>query len=419
MKSIFRESKNKIIPILLSDLFTSVGSGITMIAIPWYLVNQPGGEKVFGLLTIISTTALFLLSPYFGAVIDKFSQKRLLMLTEGFGAIITLLLGILCFLTNYDQIAMVTLSVIGTMITTFYYQVRFALNQSLFKKEQYNSLNSTLEIQTQGASLLVGALATVAVETIDISYILILNSVAYLVSLTALTILPNIHRKKAVADVKNSRWKDIQEGFNYVKYEKKLMLFLLCAFMPFIAVMVGNYLFPVFIAQYLKANASTMGLLNLFYSSGAIIGSIIVTYVVRKIGSLNTTVITMLTYTLALVCTVIFNSVFLFLVFMLFCGAGNSGTRISRNTLMMEIIPQDIIGRVNGFLQAAGLLMRVTLVFIFTLINSMVNVRVSLLVLSVILVLSFIIVFTTRKGITNHSLTITEKGIDNSNVIQK
>lgn len=417
MKSIFQESGSKIIPILLSDLFTSVGSGITMIAIPWYLVNQPGGEKVFGFLTIISTIALFFLSPYFGAVIDKFSQKRLLMITESFGSIITFILGILCFLTNYDQIAMVTLSVIGTMITTFYYQVRFALNQSLFKKEQYNSLNSTLEIQTQGASLLVGALATVAVEHIDISYILIFNGVTYIVSLIAITTLPNIQRNNIVVNKKSSRWKDIAEGFSYIKYEQKLMLFLLCAFMPFIGVMVGNYLFPVFVAQSLHASASTMGLLNLFYSTGAIIGSIIVIYIVKKLGSLNTTIITMLTYTLALVCIVIFNSVFLFLAFIFFCGAGNSGTRISRNTLMMEVIPQEIIGRINGFLQAAGLLMRVTLVFIFTLINSMVDVRVSLLILSIILIASFIIVFVTRKGITDNILTLSEKTIDNSKTI--
>lgn len=56
-----------------------------MITIPWLLIKESGGETTFGYVSIIATLIMFLLTPFIGQSIDRFSRKSLLLCNEGIG----------------------------------------------------------------------------------------------------------------------------------------------------------------------------------------------------------------------------------------------------------------------------------------------------------------------------------------------
>ncbi|NEW08099.1 hypothetical protein GK047_19030 [Paenibacillus sp. SYP-B3998] len=47
--------------LMIANMLSSIGSGITMIGVPWLLVNRSGGDEVYGYATLASTILLFLL----------------------------------------------------------------------------------------------------------------------------------------------------------------------------------------------------------------------------------------------------------------------------------------------------------------------------------------------------------------------
>lgn len=82
--------------LLLANIISAIGSGISAFTIPWLIINMNEGEKIYGLLFISVTITIFFLSPYIGVIIDNFPRKKILLYCEILAAII---FGVL--LTNY------------------------------------------------------------------------------------------------------------------------------------------------------------------------------------------------------------------------------------------------------------------------------------------------------------------------------
>ena len=57
MKNLYKDSRFRLI--ISANIASSIGSGITMIAIPWMLVSSDNGNKVFGFITIGMTIIEF------------------------------------------------------------------------------------------------------------------------------------------------------------------------------------------------------------------------------------------------------------------------------------------------------------------------------------------------------------------------
>jgi len=73
MKNLLQDARFRMI--LFANIASSVGSGITMIAIPWMLVTSIDGNAVFGYVTIATTILSFILTPFIGNLIDNMSKE--------------------------------------------------------------------------------------------------------------------------------------------------------------------------------------------------------------------------------------------------------------------------------------------------------------------------------------------------------
>lgn len=93
---------------------------------------------------------------------------------------------------------------------------------------------------------------------------------------------------------------------------------------------------------------------------------------------------------ISMILTTVFPITFLFLVVSLFFGLANAGTRVARNTLMMEIIPNDKMGRVESLFRSLGLAIRITLIGSFTIMIPKTGTFPALSVLCVIIITSVI-----------------------------
>src|SRR5947209_3054590 len=87
MKVLLRDTR--VVRLLLANTLGSIGSGITIFAVPWVLVNRQGGNDAFRWATIGTTIALFLIMPYYGSAVDRYSRKTMLLGSELFGLLAT------------------------------------------------------------------------------------------------------------------------------------------------------------------------------------------------------------------------------------------------------------------------------------------------------------------------------------------
>ena len=158
--------------------------------------------------------------------------------------------------------------------------------------------------------------------------------------------------------------------------------------MPFIGVMMANYLIPVYISDILKANASVYAKQSMMYGVGAVIAGISIPLIMKYVKTEVSIVMTMGIYIISITAMVIEPSIMLLYGLAIFHAIGNAGTRVARNVLMMEEIPNEVMGRVDSLFRLIGTGIRIVLLMLFTAGVSKVGVMVPFYLLSFILILS-------------------------------
>ncbi|SES23379.1 MFS transporter [Psychrobacillus sp. OK032] len=403
MKDLYNDSRFRLI--IFANIASSIGSGITMIAIPWMLVSSDNGSAVFGYVTICMTIISFLITPLVGSLIDKISRKKLLLTSNIASFFMLLFFSAIGFVgLSYEIWHYIIIYIIGSLYYTVFFPTMFALNQEIFNKDQYKTLNGTMEVQGQLSSVIAGALASILLSKWDLHYILLLNVFAYIAAIYLYVKIPYMRFNKSNAK-DNSKSKGT-EGLTYMWRRPAMFLFLFFSIMPFIGVMITNYLFPVYLADVLKASGSFYGIQSMVYGVGAVIAGIIVPIIAKKFGDEKTIIYSVITYTIAISLIVIANIPF-YLSLMFFIALGNSGARVARNSFLMDRIPNEIIGRVDSLFRSIGLLLRIVLLSIFTGMVSAGLIIYCFIALSGILIITSIFVtFSWRNGIETNGKTI-------------
>jgi MFS family permease len=384
--------------LLMANLLSSVGSGITMIGIPWMFVTRNGGEEMWGYTTLATTLALFFFSPYMGALIDRYSRKTLLLWSESVGGTIMMVFALWGFFTgSYATWQLIAIYFGGALYYSMHYPTQFAFTQEIFARDQYKALNSVLEVQNQSASMIAGGMASLLVDRVDFSWILFADALTYAAGFMLFLLIPYQRGREAAAHDRISMWANIVEGFRYLKEKPLLTLFFLCALMPFIGVMVGNYLYPVYVAGVLHGSAAVLGASDMIYAVGAVLAGLTIPLLIQRLGAYGTILITFVSFTLSVLLIFALPFIGVFLALKILNGWGNAGTRVARNTIMMETVPNHVMGRVNSFFNAAGMGLRVLLIGTATQVVAFFGADAALLVLGCILIASFTGVLASRK----------------------
>ncbi|MCT8139286.1 MFS transporter [Anaerobacillus sp. CMMVII] len=390
---------SRLYKLILANTLSSMGSGITMIAIPWLFITKDGGDVLLGYITLFSTFCLFVITPYVGVLIDQFSRKNILIYGELVGFVVIVSFVIIGFLGfDYKTWHLSVIYISGAFYYNLFYPTIFAFTQEIFERTQYKSLNGIMEVQGQIASVVAGGMAALLLPVLEIKWILLIDACTYIIALSLFLTIPYRKRFKKEQQ-RESFWLKLTEGFRYMKQYPRLFLFLFASFMPFLVIMVTNYTFPIYIEAVLEADASVFGMKSMVYGIGAALAGLVLPIWLTRFGNEQVIIWTMLLFTLAIAMFIFFPYIIVFYVLTLLIAIGAAGTRVARNSLMMEVIPNDKIGRVDSLFRVVGLSIRLCLLVAFTQMVANQGVVNSFHVLSVMMVASFVIIILTYKAL--------------------
>ncbi|MBF7148150.1 MFS transporter [Bacillus toyonensis] len=385
MSSLYHDSR--LYYILGANSLSAIGSGIVMITIPWLLIKEGRGETTFGYVSIVATLIMFLLTPFIGQSIDRFSRKSLLLCNEGIGIAVIGMMTIWGFAgQSYHSIHYIIIYIAGSFYYLLFYPTIFAFNQEIFQAEHYKSLSGTMEIQGQLTQVISGAAASFLIEIVSLKWILLVDMLTFAGAFFLFLCIPYVKKKEVKRKITFK--KQLFEGIHFMKKRPKLFWFLLATYMPFIGVMMANYLIPVYISDILKANASVYAIEGAMYGVGAVVAGICIPLIMKYVKTEVSIVMTMFIYVISITAMSIEPSVMLLYGLAIFHAIGNAGTRVARNVLMMEEIPNEVMGRVDSLFRLIGTGIRIVLLMLFTAGVSKAGVMLPFYVLSCILIFS-------------------------------
>ncbi|MBM3874560.1 MAG: MFS transporter [Verrucomicrobia bacterium] len=371
MKELLRDSR--VVRLLVANSLGSIGSGITIFSVPWLLVNQPGGSEAFRHITIATTILLFLIMPWYGAKIDRSSRRAMVLFSELFGAAATLSMALLGLaLGGFGTAQLMAIYLLGMLYYTLHYPAKWAMVQQIFDRSQYQSLTGLMEVQGQAAMLLAGALGGVAVSHLPLWVILLIDCGTYLAAFVIERGIPHeaTHLKPAAPSAaaagpdpqRGGVLGGVAEGWRWLAERPALGVFLTASLLPFIVVMAGNYLVPVYVSETLRAGPGTFALSEVAFAVGALGAGLLLPRLLARqtVGTLLPLIMAIFLVGLILQATLPFTAVFVGAMVLL--GFGNAGTRVGRSALMLHVVPNAVMGRVTVFFSVLDRVMRTLLV---------------------------------------------------------
>jgi MFS family permease len=363
--NLWRDPKARLV--LSANFLLVVGAGITFMAVPWLLIQQPNGQSIFGSANALLTLVIFLLLPYLGKAVDRNSRKAVILAYFGFAIAIDLFVIAALLVQGHVEVwNLLTVFCLGSLGASVYYPAQFAFNQEIFARNQYEALSGAIEIQWQAGAMIAGALGAVLVGRVPLSAILLLDTCAYVSGLCLIALVPYQRAVSNPGGNDRSAWKMMLQGIRYLRQRPRLSLIIFSSFLPFVGLMVANYLAPIFVKNTLTAGPEVYGIGEATYAFGAIVAGLTIPPLNGRVGLIPTLLITVGVFTFAAAAMPSFPSVLTFWIAFSFQGWGNAGSRVARSILVLETVPNEIVGRVNLFYSALERLLRAILLTVAT-----------------------------------------------------
>jgi MFS family permease len=362
--NIWRDPKARIV--LTANFLLVVGASLTFMAIPWLLIQQEHGKAILGYTNSIITLIILFLLPYLGKLVDRNSRKAVVLMFLALGFAVNVLVIAAIILGGRVEVwELLTVFCYGSLGASVYYPAQFALNQEIFAHNQYEQLSGAIEIQWQAASMIAGAAGAFLISRVPLWSILSIDAATYAASF-CLIIRLAYSRSSNFAAPATSALKMMGEGVSYLQQRPRLSIVMLASFLPFLALMVANYLSPIFVRDTLGMGSEVYAAGEVSYAVGAVVAGLSVPFINGKIGLVPTLLFTIGLYTIAVALNPILPVAGVFLVSFLLQGWGNAGSRVARSILVLKTVPNEIIGRVNLLYGAIERLLRAALLALVT-----------------------------------------------------
>lgn len=211
--------------IALGQLVSLLGTGMTRFAITIYAWQVTGEATALALVGFFAFGPTVLLSPVAGAIVDRSNRKLVMMLSDLAAGLMTLaILGL--YLSGRLQIwHLYVTGALSGAFESFQFPAYSAAVTTMLPKEQYARANGMLSLVESASSVVAPILAAALIGVLGIGGILIIDTVTFVVAVSALLVvfIPQPERSEAGRLGQGSLWSESACGFRYILRRPSLL----------------------------------------------------------------------------------------------------------------------------------------------------------------------------------------------------
>lgn len=346
---IFRSLRHRNYRLFFSGQSISlIGTWMQRIALPWVVYRMTGSEVLLGIVGFASSIPSFLLAPFAGVLIDRWSRYRVLLVTQ----IISMIqAGVLAWLSLNGSLAIwhiLVLSVALGCINSFDMPARHSFVIDMVNgKEDIGNAIALNSMMFNGARLIGPSVAGIVLASVGEGACFLINALSYIfviASLMMMRVTESREKKERVP-----MFREMKEGWDYVFGFAPIKHIILL--LALVSLMGASYqvLMPVYAKDILQGDSHTYGFLMGGAGAGALLGAIYLASrnTVLRLGRLIPAATALLST--GLIAISISKSFFISMFLIFFTGLGMMAHTAASNTVLQTIVDDDKRGRVMSF----------------------------------------------------------------------
>ncbi len=325
-----------------------IGTWMTRVATSWLVYRLTKSALLLGVVSFAGQIISFLIGPFAGVWVERLPRRRLLLWTQALAATQSLAMAALTLTGRITLTEIIALAAFQGLINAFDMPGRQAfLVQMVEDRADLPNAIAINSSMANGARLAGPAIAGLLVAAAGEGWCFLIDGISYfavIASLLMMRIQPAALRGRA-----KGMLVEMREGWDYVRTSQAirtvLLMFALISLMgyPYLVLM------PVFAAQVLHGNSSTLGWLGGATGVGALASGLSLTFRKSVVGLARMLEAAALLLGAALILFGLSHTLWLSLALMSFAGFGLMQTAAGANTLVQTLVTEDKRARVMSY----------------------------------------------------------------------
>lgn len=264
--------------IWFGQLVSLTGSGMTVFALTLWAWQATGSATALALMGFFFMGPTVLMSPIAGALVDRWSRKFVMILTDVVSGLATLTV-LLLYLSGQLQIwHLYAIAAVVGAFQAFQWPAYSATISVMVEKKHYGRANGMMSLAEAASAIAAPILAGFLVSMIGIAGVMTIDLITFLFAIGTLVVVHIPQPTQVTADPstqKSSLWQESLYGFRYILQRPSLLgLQLTLMATNLLAAFAYGVMSPMILAR-TENNAQILGTVLSVSGVGGVIGSFV------------------------------------------------------------------------------------------------------------------------------------------------
>ncbi|CAN5747454.1 MFS transporter [soil metagenome] len=400
------------IPALVTaTTISNLGNGITSLAIPWFVLVTTGSPARTGIAGALVVLANVLSSTLGGAVVDRLGFKRASIFSDLLSGVTVAIIPTLHLLGLLEYWHLLILIFAGAVFDAPGSVARTALIPRLARQAgmPLERANSAMQFADQSSRALLGPLiAGLLIGFVGAASVLFIDAATFAVSIIVVGLLVRVPARPAAASVseggegasqpaqRESFLGSIRAGFEYALRDEFLRLVIPVSLIyNFILSPTVAVILPV-LARNDFGSAGALGLMIAAFGAGSAVGTIAYGWRGHRVSRSRIFLIAVAAISLGFWILPFASNVWLGMLGMVIIGLSIGPTNAMGMTIMQTRVPEEMLGRVFGFMFSSSMAVAPLGVFLAGILIETVGLFAVMVMAAVGVTIAMLRVFTVR-----------------------
>jgi MFS family permease len=358
--------------VFAANVISMLGSGMNSAAVAWYILQATHSEMALGTFAVLQTVPAMLMLPFTGVIIDREDRRRLVMWLDAVRGVVIAVVAVLAF---QHRVHVWQLYLMNTLVAAgfwMFWPTITALIQELTPEGQFVQSNTFLLAGVQGGWLIAGAVVGFMYDHIGLGGVLTIDVSTYVVSfLCYLAVRKGRHvvlsPQELKADILAAEsqferfWREMREGLHFLR-DHRAVVMLGASWALFLGAMItGVVVTPSLSDRIFHAGAKGYGWLNAGWGTGAFVSALYAPQAIAWLGRRRAIAYCMALLSVCVVCAPIAPFLLIAISIYFLMGSARGLGGVAMNTSLMEMVPKQLMGRVQNAFYFAGTFLQLVL----------------------------------------------------------
>ena len=260
--------------------FSLFGSQIVQFGLVWWLTEQTGSARVLATASLFGLLPQILLSPFAGALVDRWNRRIVMMVADSAVALLSLGLAYLFWVDKVQIGHIYVIMLLRSAGGAFHWPAMQASTSLMVPKEQLTrvgGLNQTLQGLLSIAAPPLGAMLMAVMPVqgllmLDVATALPATLPLFFISIPQPARLGEISEGKRI---RTTLWHDLGEGFRYIATWPGMLIIGIMAALLNCLITPAFSLLPLLVSKHFGGGAIQLGIMNSAWGIGMLAGGVI------------------------------------------------------------------------------------------------------------------------------------------------